>query len=112
MLELKQTYIKSSVMWFLWLSTMNNRDRLYRIQVYRIKTVFNHHTIILSNVQPFEKLSNFQSLNSSMPLSRNYYCCTSLPLKMIKRYKCRPLTEIHSMIVVYSYRPGSFLKVL
>ncbi len=31
---------------------------------------------------------------------------------MIRGYKYRPLTEIYSMIIVYSYRPGSFLKVL
>ncbi len=77
-----------------------------------MKTVFNHRTAILSDVQPFGELSNFQFLNFSMPSSGNHCCCTSLPLKMIKGYRCRPSTEIYSMIIVYSYRPGSFLKVL
>jgi len=77
-----------------------------------MKTVFNHRTAILSDVQPFGEFSNFQSLNSSMLLSGNYYCCMSLPLKITKGYRCRPLTEIYSIIIVYSHRPGSFLKVL
>src|SRR6266566_3703500 len=77
-----------------------------------MKTVFNHCTIILSNIQPFEKLLNFQFLNSSISSSKNHCCCISLPLKIIKRYKYRPLAEIYLMIIVYSYRPGSFLKVL
>jgi hypothetical protein len=47
-----------------------------------------------------------------MPSSGNHYCCTFLSLKMTRGCKCRPLVEIHSIIVVYSRRPGSFLKVL
>ena len=112
MLELKQPYIKSSVTWLPWPLTMNNRDRLYRIQVCGMKTVFSHRTATSSDVQPFRKLSNFQSLNFSMSSSGNYCCCTSLPLKMTNGCRCRPLAEIHSMIVVHSRRPGSFLKVL
>src|SRR6266566_5297554 len=103
MLELKQPYIKSSVMWFLWLSTINNRDQLYGTQVYKMKTVFNHRITISSDVQPFEKLSNFQSLNSSISSSGNHCYYISLPLKMTNSYKCRPLTKIYSIIVVYLY---------
>ena len=55
---------------------------------------------------------NFQSLNSSIPSSENHYYYISLPLKMTKGYKCRPLAETHSIIIVYSHRPESFLKVL
>src|SRR6266699_1500448 len=112
MLELKQLYIKSSVTWLPWLSTMNNRDRLYRTQVCRMKTVFNHYTATSSDIQPFGEFSNFQSLNSSIPSSGNYCCYISLPLKMTNGCRCWPLTETYSMIVVYSHRPGSFLKVL
>ncbi len=90
---------------------MNNRNRLYRTQICKIKTVFNHRTAVSSNVQPFKKLSNFQSLNSSIPSSGNHYYYISLPLKMTKDYKCRLLAETYSMIVLYSHRPGSFLKV-
>src|SRR6266566_5808635 len=112
MLELKQPYIKSSVTWLPWPSTMSNRDRLHGTQVCGMKTVFSHRTATSSDVQPFGELSNFQSLNSSMPSSGNHCCCISLPLKMTNGCRCRPLAEIHSMIVVYSRRPGSFLKVL
>ena len=112
MLELKQPYMKSSVIWLSWPSTMSNRDRLHGTQVCGMKTVFNHCTAISSDVQPFEKLSNFQSLNSSILSSRNHCCCTSLPLKMTRGYRCWPLAETHSMIVVHSHRPGSFLKIL
>ncbi len=91
---------------------MSNRNRLHRTQVYRMKTVFNHHTTISSDIQPFGELSNFQSLNSSILSSGNHCYCISLPLKMTNSCRCRPLTEIHSMIVVYSRRLGSFLKVL
>ena len=77
-----------------------------------MKTVFNHRTAISSDVQPFGELSNFQFLNSSITSSGNHCCCTSLPLKMTNGCRCRPLAETHSMIVVYSRRPGSFLKVL
>ncbi len=91
---------------------MNNRDRLYKTQIYGINTVFNHITIISSDVQSFKELSNLQSLKTSISSSGNHYCCTSLPLKMIKRYKCRLLIKIYSMIIVHLYRPGSFLKVL
>ncbi len=77
-----------------------------------MKTVFNHRTATSSDVQPFGELSNFQSLNSSIPSSGNHCCCISLPLKMTNGYRCRPLAEIYSMIIVYSCRPGSFLKVL
>ena len=91
---------------------MSNRDRLYGIQVYRINTVFNHCIAVSSDIQPFRKLSNFQSLNSSILSSGNHYCCTSLPLKMIKGCRYRLLAEIYSMMVVYSRRPGSFLIVL
>src|SRR6266699_3869785 len=77
-----------------------------------MKTVFNHRTTISSNVQPFGELSNFQFLNFSMPSSGNHCCYTSLPLKMTSEYRCRLPTETHSMIIVYSYWPGSFLKVL
>ena len=112
MLELKQLYIKSSVIWFLWLSTMNNRDRLCRTQVYGMKTVFSHRTAISFDVQPFGELLNFQSLNSSIPSSRNHCCYTSLPLKMTNGWRCRPPAETYSMMVVHSRRLGSFLKVL
>src|SRR6266581_570019 len=108
MLELKQPYIKSSVTWLPWLSTMSNRDRLYGTQVYGMKTVFSYRTATSSDVQPFGELSNFQSLNSSMPSSGNHCCYTSLPLKMTNGYRCRPLAETYSMIVVHSCRPGSF----
>ncbi len=91
---------------------MNNRDRLYKIQVYKMKTVFSHCTTISSDVQPFGEFSNFQSLNSSISSSGNHYCYTSLPLKITKGYKCRPLAETYSIIVVHSHRPESFLKVL
>src|SRR6266699_3190089 len=91
---------------------MSNRDRLYGTQVYRMKTVFSHRTAVSSDVQPFGELSNFQSLNSSISLSGNHCCYTSLPLKMTRGYRYRPLAETYSMIVVYSYRLGSFLKVL
>ncbi len=91
---------------------MNNRDRLYRTQICKMKTVFSHRTVISSDVQPFKELSNFQFLNSSISFSGNHCCCISLPLKMTKEYRCRPLAETHSMIIVYSRRPGSFLKVL
>ncbi len=91
---------------------MSNRDLLRGTQVYRMKTVFNHCTTISSDVQPFRELSNFQSLNSSMPSSVNHCCYTSLSLKMIRGCRYRPLAEIYSMIVVHSHRPGSFLKVL
>src|SRR6266566_2992034 len=77
-----------------------------------MKTVFNHCTAISSDVQPFGKLSNFQFLNSSIPSSRNHCYYTSLLLKMIKGYRCRPPAETYSMIVVHSRRPRSFLKVL
>jgi len=77
-----------------------------------MKTVFSYRTTISFDIQPFEELSNFQSLNSSILSSGNYCCCISLLLKMIKGYRCRLLTKTYSMIVVYSYRPGSFLKVL
>ena len=77
-----------------------------------MKTVFNHRTTTSSNIQPFEKLLNFQFLNSSIPSSRNHCCYISLPLKMINGYRCRPPAEIHSMMVIYSHRPESFLKVL
>jgi len=77
-----------------------------------MKTIFNYHTTILSDVQPFEKLLNFSSLNFSILLSRNYYYYISLSLKMIKGCRYRLLAEIHSMIIVYLYRPGCFLKVL
>ena len=112
MLELKQPYIKSSVTWLLWLSTMSNRDRLHGTQVCGMKTVFNHRTAMSSDVQPFGELSNFQFLNASISSSGNHCCCTSLPLKMIRRCKYRPLAEIYSMIIVYLRRPGSFLKIL
>src|SRR6266566_4308432 len=112
MLELKQPYMKSSVMWLPWPSIMSNRDRLYGTQVCGIKTVFNYRTAMSSDVQPFGKLLNFQSLNSSIPSSGNHCCCTSLPLKMTKGCRCRLLAETHSMMVVHSHRPGSFLKVL
>src|SRR6266566_5083905 len=105
MLELKQLYMKLSVIWLLWLSTMSNRDRLHGIQVCGMKTIFNHCTTISSDVQPFEELSNFQSLNSSISSSGNHCCYTSLPLKMTRGYRCRPLAETYPMIVVYSYRP-------
>src|SRR6266699_7169821 len=101
MLELKQPYMKSSVMWLLWPLTMSNRDRLRGTQVCGMKTVFSHRTAILSDVQPFEELSNFQSLNSSISSSGNHCCCTSLPLKMTRGYRCRPLAETYPMIVVY-----------
>ena len=91
---------------------MSNRDRLRGTQVCGMKTVFSYYTAISSDVQPFGELSNFQSLNSSMSSSGNHCCCTSLPLKMTKGCKCRPLAETHSIMVVYSRRPGSFLKVL
>ena len=91
---------------------MNNRDRLYRTQVYRIKTIFNHRTTISSDVQPFGKFSNFQSLNSSIPSSGNHCCYTSLPLKITNGWRCRLPAETYSMMVVHSRRPGSFLKVL
>src|SRR6266699_477402 len=107
MLELKQPYMKSSVMWLLWPLTMSNRDRLYRTQVYKMKTVFSYRTAILSDVQPFGEFSNFQSLNSSISSSGNHCCCTSLPLKITKGYKCRPLAETYSIIVVHSHRPES-----
>ena len=90
---------------------MNNRDRLHKTQICKIKTVFSHHTAISSNVQFFGELLNFQSLNSSIPSSGNHCCCISLPLKMTNGCRYRPLAEIYSMIVVHSYRPGSFLKV-
>ena len=77
-----------------------------------MKIVFSHCTAISSDIQPFRELLNFQSLNSSMSSSGNHCCCTSLPLKMTRECKCRPLAETHSMIVVHSRRPGSFLKVL
>ena len=77
-----------------------------------MKTVFNYRTIISSNVQPFGKLSNFQSLNSSIFSSGNHCCCIFLPLKMIKGYKYQLLAEIYLMIIVYSRRPGFFLKDL
>ena len=111
MLELKQLYIKSSVTWLPWPSIMSNRDRLRGTQVCRMKTVFNHRTAISSNVQPFGELSNFQFLNSSISSSGNHCCCISLPLKITNGCRCRPPAEIHSMMVVNSYRPGSFLKV-
>src|SRR6266699_6691760 len=104
MLELKQPYIKSSVMWLSWPSTMSNRDRLYGTQVCRMKIVFSHRTAISSDIQSFEELSNFQSLNSSIPSSGNHCCCISLPLKMTNGYRCRLLAEIYSMIIVYSCR--------
>ncbi len=91
---------------------MSNRDRLRRTQIYRMNTIFNHITAISSDVQPFGELSNLQSLKTSMSSSGNHCCYTSLPLKMTRGYRCRPLAETHSMIVVYSCRPGSFLKVL
>src|SRR6266566_4296367 len=112
MLELKQPYIKSSVTWLTWTSKMNNRNRLHGTQFCRIKTVFNHRTATSSDVQPFGELSNFQSLNSSIPSSGNHCCCTSLPLKMTNGCRCQPLAEIHLIMVVYLRRPGSFLKVL
>ena len=96
----------------MWLLTMSNRDRLCRTQVCRMKIVFNHRTATSSNIQPFEKLLNFQSLNSSIPLSGNYYCYISLPLKMTNSCRYQPLAETYSMMVVHSHRPGSFLKVL
>ena len=65
-----------------------------------------------SDVQPFGKLSNFQFLKASIPSSGNHCYCTSLPLKMTKGCRCRPLVEIHSIIIVHSRWPGSFLKVL
>ncbi len=65
-----------------------------------------------SNVQLFGKFSNFQSLKASMPSSGNHCYCTSLPLKMTSGCKCWLPAEIYSMIVVYSRRPGSFLKIL
>ncbi len=77
-----------------------------------MKIVFSHRTTISSDVQPFGEFSNFQSLKASMPSSGNHCCCTSLPLKIINGYRCRPPAEIYSMIIVYLYRPGSFLKVL
>ncbi len=77
-----------------------------------MKIAFSHCTVISSNIQPFEELSNFQSLNSSILSSGNHCCYTSLPLKMTNSWRCRPLTEIYSMIIVHSYRPGFFLKVL
>ena len=85
---------------------------MHRTQVYKMKTVFNYYIAILSDVQPFEKFSNFQSLKTSILLSGNYCCYTSLPLKMTSKYKCQPPAETHSMIVVHSRRLGSFLKVL
>ncbi len=91
---------------------MNNRDRLHRIQVYRMKTVFNYCITISFDVQPFEELSNFQFLNVSISSFKNYYCYISLPLKMIRGCKYRPLAEIYSMIIVYLHRPRFFLKVL
>ncbi len=77
-----------------------------------MNTVFNHLIAMLSNVQPFGKLSNLQSLKASISSSGNYYCYTSLFLKMTRGYRCRPLVKTYSMIVVHLYRPGSFLKVL
>src|SRR6266566_7864253 len=91
---------------------MNNRDRLHRTQVCRMKTIFNHRTAVSFDVQPFGKLLNFQSLNSSIPSSGNHCCYISLPLKMTKGCRCRLLAETHSMMVVHSRRLGSFLKVL
>ncbi len=77
-----------------------------------MKTVFSHYTIISFDVQLFKKLLNFQSLNSSMPSSGNHCCYISLSLKITNSYKYRPLAETYSMIVVFLYRLGSFLKVL
>src|SRR6266699_4683234 len=77
-----------------------------------MNTVFNYIIVILSDVQPFEKLSNFQFFKVSIHSAGNHCFYISLPLKMINRYKCRLLAETHSMIIVYLCRPGSFLKVL
>ena len=77
-----------------------------------MKTVFNHYIVVLSDVQPFKELSNFQSLNSSIFSSGNHCCCISLPLKIIKGYRYQLLAEIYSIIIDHLYRPGSFLKVL
>ena len=63
-------------------------------------------------VTPLGELSNFQSLNSLMSLFRNHCCCISLSLKMTNGCRCRPSAEIYSMMIVYSYLPGFFLKVL
>ncbi len=91
---------------------MNNRDRLYRTQIYKMKTIFNHRIITSSNIQPFRELSNFQSLNSSILSSRNHCCYISLPLKIINSCKCQPSAKTYSIIIVHSRRPRSFLKVL
>ena len=99
-------------MWLPWPSTMSNRDRLHGTQVCGMKTVFNHCTAISSDVQPFEKLSNFQSLNFSILSSRNHCCCTFLPLKITNGWRYRLPAETHSIMIVHSRRPGSFLKVL
>ncbi len=77
-----------------------------------MKTVFSHCTIMSSDVQPFEELSNFQSLKASMFSSGNHCCYMSLPLKITSGYRCRLSAEIYSMIIVYLRQPGSFLKVL
>src|SRR6266699_1307053 len=91
---------------------MNNRDQLHKIQIYRMKTVFNYRTVISSDIQSFEEFSNFQFLNASISSSGNHCYYISLPLKMTKGCKYRPLAEVYSMIVVHSHRPGFFLKVL
>ncbi len=77
-----------------------------------MKTVFSYCTTILSDVQPFRELSNFQFLNSSISFSGNHCCCISLLLKMTRGCRCQLLAEIYSMIVVHSRRLGFFLKVL
>jgi hypothetical protein len=109
---LKQPYIKSSVIWLPWLSTTSNRGQLRSTQVCGMNTVISHRTAISSDVQPFGELSNFQSLKASIPSSGNHCCYTSLPLKMTNGYRYQPPAETHSIIVVHSRRPGSFLKVL
>ncbi len=77
-----------------------------------MKIVFNHRITISSDVQPFEKLSNFQSLNFLIPSSKNHCCYISLFLKITNGYRYRLLAEIYSIIIVYLRRPRSFLKVL